>query len=1265
MSAKDLRFKEIFEGMEQAVYISDPKTYKILYLNKTLRSMFPGDVIGKKCYEIFHDLNEPCSFCTNDKLFGESTISPYIWDFYNKKLEKWFHITDQAIEWEGKKVRFEMAEDITEKKKIEQELKQSKGRMARIFSSLKDTVFVISENFRILFKNDQAHETFGTNLIGKKCYEAIKGREKICDKCPLLTFNRENICQVRLRQDFKTPKSKFISHFDIIATPIENYKGNLAIVEVLRDNTEKYKLNQKIKKSEEKYRDLSKELEIIIDAIPGLVFYKDNKNNLLRVNKYFAEAHNLEKDDLQNNNCFDLYPKQQAQAYLDDDLEVIKGNKPKLNIIEPWKTEKGKKWVSTSKIPYLDEKSNFKGIIGVSLDVTELKRIQKELKNQKEWLNQILISIGDAVIVTDKNSTIKFLNPVAAKLTGWDMEKAEGENIHNVFKIYNEETGELVKNPVDIVLKEGKTKGLANHTILVAKNGKRRNIADSGAPIKDEQGNVIGVVLVFRDITKMYRDQQDLQKSHQGYKQLSEELEIIMDSIPGLVFYKDTENNFINVNKYVAEAHNKSKEDLIGICCFDLYPPEEAEKYWKDDLEVIKSGKPKLNIEERWETEKGVKWLSTSKIPYIDKGEIKGIIGISMDITEKKEYEIKLKEHRDHLDYLVKERIKEITCLYEIIELINEYRSDTHKLLSKAVKIVPNGWQFPEITCARIKVGNDIYKTQNFRKTEWHLSNNLLFDGKSFGNITVCYLEQKPKYDYGPFLEEELDLIKKIANQLAQAISRRRTLRAKEQTQKKFMNTFEQAAVGISHLSPNGKFMKVNQRFCSILGYKTEEYIMSKSFQEIIHKNDLKKYLKYTDQLLNRETHQYSTELRLINESETPIWVNLTVSLVKSEGGEPEYFISVIQDISNKKRMERDIIKNELLYRTIAENLPNGVLHIFDRNFNYVYNAGKKLEELGLSNDILVGKNISDVLNPEIAQKVRKKYTQSLEQKKVVSFEGNFGEKTFMVNCVPLKKDLGKENQLLVLSVDITERKRIKEILRKTVEKLKRSNKELEQFAYLASHDLQEPLRMIASFTQLLQRRYADKLDKDANEFIEFAVDGATRMQDLINDLLIFSRVGTRGKLFKKTDMNNVLKSVIFNLNHSIMENNASITNDPLPNIIADENQMIQILQNLISNAIKFHGKEDPKIHVSVENAENEYIFSVKDNGIGIESEFFEKIFIIFQRLHKKDEYGGTGIGLAVCKKIIQRHKGKIWVKSEKGKGSTLYFSIPKDLKRN
>src|SRR2546425_815798 len=231
--------------------------------------------------------------------------------------------------------------------------------------------------------------------------------------------------------------------------------------------------------------------------------------------------------------------------------------------------------------------------------------------------------------------------------------------------------------------------------------------------------------------------------------------------------------------------------------------------------------------------------------------------------------------------------------------------------------------------------------------------------------------------------------------------------------------------------------------------------------------------------------------------------------------------------------------------------------------------------------------------------------------------------------------------------------------LRKLITELERSNKELEQFAYVASHDLQEPLRMVSSYTQLLERRYGDKLDDKGRTFIAYAVDGATRMQRLINDLLEFSRVSTRGKPMQPVDVNRVLGAVRANLSVAIREADALVTSDELPTVVADETQLVQLLQNLVGNAIKFRGGERPHVHVSAQPAATECVFAVRDNGIGIAPEYFERIFVIFQRLHARGEYPGTGIGLAVCRRIVERHGGRIWVESAPGQGSTFYFALP------
>ncbi len=314
---------------------------------------------------------------------------------------------------------------------------------------------------------------------------------------------------------------------------------------------------------------------------------------------------------------------------------------------------------------------------------------------------------------------------------------------------------------------------------------------------------------------------------------------------------------------------------------------------------------------------------------------------------------------------------------------------------------------------------------------------------------------------------------------------------------------------------------------------------------------------------------------------------------------------------------------------------------------------------LGYAHDEVINHPLTEFIHPEDQAITNQHIKSPSKDLAVVQFENRVRHKDGSYRWLAwVAAELPEEHLIYAAARDITLRRQSEEKLKQQAEELVRSNKELEQFAYVASHDLQEPLRMVSSYVQLIARRYQGQLDQEADEFIAYAVEGANRMKTLINDLLSFSRVGTRGKELVSISLETAFEHALANLKMRIEENGVAITHDPLPQVMADDGQMAQLFQNLIGNAIKFHSEAPPRIHVGVRRQGGFWLLSVKDNGIGIDPQFSERIFTIFQRLHSREEYEGTGIGLAICRKIVERHGGRIWIESQPGQGATFFFTL-------
>jgi PAS domain S-box-containing protein len=374
---------------------------------------------------------------------------------------------------------------------------------------------------------------------------------------------------------------------------------------------------------------------------------------------------------------------------------------------------------------------------------------------------------------------------------------------------------------------------------------------------------------------------------------------------------------------------------------------------------------------------------------------------------------------------------------------------------------------------------------------------------------------------------------------------------------------------------------------------------------------------------------------------------------------------AAIRDISVRKEAEKHLARMEGRYRGLLEAAPDAMVVVNQQGDIVLLNVQAE-NQFGYHRNELLGQPMKNIIPAGFAERLIADALRSTEDALAqqigtgIEITGRRKDGTEFPIEIMLSPLESAEGVLVTAAIrDITTRKVAEAHLLYKVEELNRSNEELGQFAYIASHDLQEPLRMVASYTQLLARRYKGRLDSDADEFITFAVDGANRMQRLIQDLLAYSRVGTKGKDLLETSSEEALQRAILNLRGAIADSGAMLTHDPLPAVLADETQLVQLFQNLIGNAIKYQNPGVPRIHISaMKNGGGRWTFSVHDNGLGIDPQYFERIFVMFQRLHKREEFAGTGIGLAICKKIVERHGGEISVQSQPGKGSTFSFAL-------
>src|SRR5687768_2717960 len=733
----------------------------------------------------------------------------------------------------------------------------------------------------------------------------------------------------------------------------------------------------------------------------------------------------------------------------------------------------------------------------------------------------------------------------------------------------------------------------------------------------------------------------------------------LFERLPVPMFVKARDGRYLGVNKAWEELFGMSRESFVGKQVRDLYPqhPEIAELHATRDRELwARPGAqsyPTQIVTPDGRRRETIYYKAT----YPSAGEAEGLVGAIFDVTARARAENALRESEERFRAVVDSANEGMLIYDRSLNIIAGNRAAERIVGLPLGELIGKPGFTSLLECIRAD-GTPLAEADRPTRvtvrtgepqTDLRIGIKRAGGTVTWLSVNTAFLRRVDDTDYYGVVSTVTDVTEQT---LAEA-------RLKE-SEARFRRTFELAGSGMAHIGMDRRFIRVNRRLCGILGYSEEE-LLTLTGRQISHPDDLDIINEQRPALHSGEIDAVRLEKRYLRKDGAVVWVKFSMTLERDADGRPLYEIAVYDDITAQRDTEARLKESEARFRQTFELAASGICHVVDGRFVRV---NKSLcEILGYAEKELLGRSVKQVSHPEDRDvtdaeraRIRAGEIDSARfEKRYVRADGRV---MWADVAIALVRDVfGMPLYEIAVFDDITERKQAEAALHAAHEELTRSNAELEQFAYVASHDLQEPLRMVASYTQLLGRRYEGKLDKDAHEFMSYIVDGATRMKQLIEDLLAYSRVGTKGQDFKPVALEGALRKALFNLRVSIEEAGAVVTYDPLPTVAADEAQMVQLLQNLIGNALKFRSASVPRIHVGVLE-ENEWQFEVRDNGIGIEPQYYERIFMVFQRLHNKGEYPGTGIGLAICKKVVERHGGRIWVDSCPGEGSSFYFTL-------
>ncbi len=922
-------------------------------------------------------------------------------------------------------------------------------------------------------------------------------------------------------------------------------------------------------------------------------------------------------------------------------------------------------------------------------DITEQKKVEREnkslldnVKSERDMLSALINNIPDEVWFADKNKKFTLANPSALREFGLYRKDIDIEKLASNLDVYRPDGS---PRPVDEAppLRALNGEHIQNMDEIVRNpaSNELRYRQVNASPVKDNNNNIIGAVSVVRDITESKKVEESLKKSQKEYINLFERMNEGF-TIAEMIYNekgKPFDFRWIDMNRAYEEIIGYKRDTLINTTARTVFP-ELQPKLVENFGNVMLTGK-QLHFE-NYNIELNA-WFDVIAYKITEKR----FAFLTLDITERKNTEKlnqKLLENEQQLteelqvtnEDLIKQGDKLLQINSALLESEESFRiiieniQDAYMRADKKGTIImasPSAARMYRFDSTQEMIGTStpsyfknsedrdfaieqLKKHGNFKNYEVEARRN---DG------TFFWVSQNAQYYYDE--QGNIQGSETFVRDITEKIKSAQELKESEE---KYRNIVEIANEGIMIADPSGRINFVNAKMAEMLGYSSKE-LLGTNAESLVDKDDRELGLQKIEN--RKKGIQESYEIKYIRKNGEKLWCLISATPMYDYNGKHIGNMTMQTNITERKKINDALIESESRFHSVLDNSQDVIYRINVQTGNYEYVSPSTKNIFGYSPDELMALAATNPLNT-IHPDDRIKFQNGLnklEENDNVEMEyrhqtKNGGYRWISNNMGQIRDNNGNPLYRDGNMRDITNRKLIEEQMKTTMDELKRSNEELERFAYVSSHDLQEPLRMVKLYSQLLERRYKDNLDSDADDFIKYIVEGSNRMKQLIDDLLEYSRVTSQAKEFEDIDLEKVLDYVLKNLSISIIEYNVKISHDLLPIVFADQNQILQVFQNLITNAIKFQGQNPPEINISVKKGKKEWIFSVSDNGIGIDHKHQNQIFEAFKRLHhNRDEYPGSGIGLSITQKIILHHGGRIWVESEPGKGSTFYFTIP------